>query len=478
MFILPFILAFLGTPALTQPATTLQPRHDCPTEDAPLRQECWGLGVPENRSVAAGRVINLRITRLTAKNPGRRAIFIFQGGPGQAATTLASFYARIYSAARETHDIVLIDQRGTGGSNALNCNFGGSSSQPQRYFADLFDRDVVRACRANLAKSADLRQYTTAEAVRDADAVRAAFGYDAIDVFGTSYGTRVALEFARRNPLKTRTVTLKGIFAPDVIAPVDFARDVERSVMLMVRDCRAQATCATAFPNLDHDLRNIAERLDSSALTVPLSSGQAIVLSRGVLGLTIRTMLQATSLRKDAPVLIYAAARGNFTPLADRILTLRHAGQSEIAVGMMLSVFCAEDVPYLAKRSANRNRGTILGSYWIDQLVGACRLWPQGTVSANWRRQFHVSTPTLLISGYLDPATPPTAASGVQRYLSRSLSIVAPGASHSFTGMEGCVDRIMGGFIIAGSLQSLDTGCVHNIVAPPFSTSLPRPAHE
>jgi pimeloyl-ACP methyl ester carboxylesterase len=137
----------------------------------------------------------------------------------------------------------------------------------------------------------------------------------------------------------------------------------------------------------------------------------------------------------------------------------------------MLSVLCAEDVPYLNVKNARQAaHGTVLGSYWVDQVVAACRVWPRGKVPADWRRPFKVELPTLLISGVLDPATPPAEAEVTRRYLPSSLHVVAPGGSHSFTGMDGCVDVIMSEFVSSGSLESLKTDCIARIKPPPFES--------
>lgn len=445
----------------------------CIGEDAPAGAECFTVAVPEKRGRSATRMLGLNVLRLPASSsPGRRAIFIFQGGPGQAATKLADFYARTYAGARATHDIVLIDQRGTGGSNPLSCDFGGSAARPQPYFADLFDPGTIRACRRALEGRADLTAYTTAAAVADADAVRGALGYAAIDLYGTSYGTRVAMEYARRHPRRVRTMTLKGVVHPTAAAPGDFAANVERSVALMVRDCRNEPACAAAYPSPGDELRAAARRLEGGAVEVALAGGERVRLSRGLFGAVVRTMLQATSLRAELPSLVHAAAGGDFAPFVSRALELRRAAQSEIATGLMLSVLCAEDLPYLDRAAARRTAaGTILGSYWVDQAAAACGLWPRGAVAADWRRPYRVAAPTLIVSGDLDPATPPAAGEAVRRYLARSVHAVAPGGSHSFSGMTGCIDIAMSAFVTAGRLDAVDAKCAAKIAPPPFKVA-------
>jgi pimeloyl-ACP methyl ester carboxylesterase len=401
----------------------------------------------------------------------RSAIFIFQGGPGQGATKLSEFYERVYRPARKTHDIVLIDQRGTGGSNPLTCDFGGSPQNPQGYFADLFDPEIMRRCRVNLERRADLTQYSTQAAAIDADAVRQALGYRTVDIYGTSYGTRLAMEYARRYPSRVRTLTLKGVVAPTTTAPASFATDVERSVEFMLRDCSAESACAVAFPQLRADLTKAVTQLASGPMVVPLTDGKKVTLSRGLFGATIRTMLQATSLRAELPTLVHQAANGDWTPYVTRALELRKGAQSEVATGLMLSVLCTEDMPLLDVTEARANAaGTILGSYWVDQVAGACPVWARGQAWTSASKPFRIRVPTLLISGSLDPATPPSEAEKTREYLLRSRHIVASGASHSFTGLNGCVDRIMSAFVSSGRLEGLAVECATKIKPPPFKS--------
>ncbi len=457
----------------TQMASTLLASQSCRLPDLPKDAECGVLSVPENWGKEGGRRVALWLVRLPAKTSGStQAIYIFQGGPGQAATKLADFYARVYGPVRATHDIILVDQRGTGRSNPLTCTFGGSPEIPQRYLADLFEPDAIRICRDVLATRADLTQYTTLAAVRDVEAVRDALGYGQLDLYGTSYGTRLALEYARRYPTRVRTMTLKGVLAPDVVTPEDFASDVQRSVGLLTRDCQADIACAAAFPNLDSDLQVAVRQFEDGPVAAALPGGNRITLSRGLFGATFRTMLQATSLRSELPKLIHFAAKGNWDSYVARAVELRKAGQSEIATGLMLSVFCAEDVPYLKGAKARQAAmGTVLGSYWLDQLTAACTLWPRGLVPADWRRSFKVGTPTLLISGGLDPATPPSAAERARRHLTHSLHVVVPNGSHSFSGLNGCIDIAMSLFVTAGRLDVVKPECAAAIVAPPFKVN-------
>lgn len=435
----------------------------CTATELPAGAQCFHLAVPEARG-RGGRTISLSLVRLPATlSPGRHAIFIFQGGPGQAATSLAGFYARVYAGVRASHDIVLIDQRGTGGSAPLNCPV----TADQR-LADLFDPAIIAACRRQLAPGHDLAAFTTTAAVADTEAVRAGLGYARIDLFGTSYGTRVAMEYARRYPGQVRSLTLKGVVPPWSTMPADFAPDVEAAIGFMLRDCAADAACAAAYPDLAGDLGRVGAALAAAPVTVTID-GRPLRLTRGLFGAVVRTMLQGTPLRAELPRLLHRAAAGDWQPLVAQAAAVRGAAQTGGATGLMLSVACAEDVPFIDRRQARaRALGTVLDRYWLDQLTEACALWPRGVVPADWRRSYRLVGPALLISGGLDPATPPAGAMRVAAMIDSAHHLLVPGGSHSFAGMNGCVDRVMAAFVVAASMAGIDTGCAAAIRPPPF----------
>jgi pimeloyl-ACP methyl ester carboxylesterase len=356
---------------------------------------CGAVKVPENRTVRGSRQIGLNVVVLPATGVKRakEAIYIFQGGPGQAATTLADFYARTYEGARARHDIVLVDQRGTGKSNGLRCPYPEGA-------LDLFPPDVIRRCRESL--SADLARYTTDEAVRDAEAVRRALGYDRLHLYGTSYGTRVAMRYAQLYPRRVRTLTLKGVVPPLYRLPETFAADTERALELTFEDCAADADCRARYPELRRDFEKLRAALPHGELT------------RGVVAAGMRSILQSTGSAADLPRLIHAAAEGNWEPLESTIRRIRKQASEAVFTGMMLSVACSEDVAFVNGQQVDQ---TFMGSYWIDQLRGGCAEWKVPKVEM---KPAVVRVPALLISGHLDPATPPRMAEEARTYLPRS----------------------------------------------------------
>src|SRR5207253_1172370 len=114
------------------------------------------------------------------------AVFYIPGGPGSSSTEDAPYVAADLAKVREHRDLVFVDQRGTGGSNALNCEFF-DPADPQSYLGHWNPPDKVRVCRQQLESKADLRLYVTTIAMDDLDEVRAALGYEKIDLLAGSY---------------------------------------------------------------------------------------------------------------------------------------------------------------------------------------------------------------------------------------------------------------------------------------------------
>ncbi|HYC60505.1 MAG TPA: alpha/beta hydrolase [Thermoanaerobaculia bacterium] len=462
----------LFTACATLPQPSLAP---CTIDEVAGDVRCGTLSVPENRAASGGRTIPLRIVILAARGAATRdPIFILQGGPGQAASTLAEFYARTYDGARDTRDIVLVDQRGTGASNGLHCRMT-NDIDGVTVIGEMFPPENVRRCLDEARRHADVAHYGTADAVLDLEDVRRALGYEALNLYGTSYGTRVAIEYARRFPRRVRTLTLKGSVPPSVVVSTAFGRDSQRSLDLLFDDCAADRSCGAAFPALRTEFDAVLRRLRESPVAVRLSdvrgaTGEVLVrITPGLFATVTRSLLQSTGSAAELPLLIHEAAGGDFAPFARLAARLRLGAEKELSYGMTFAVSCSEDSA-AAALAADAGEGTFLGTYWRDQLVAACGVWGNSSVTTH-RQPLRSELPTLLISGTLDPATPPSYAEELRAQLPNSLHVEVRNGSHSFSGMTGCIDRIMVDFVSKGTVTGLDRACAAAIKRPPFVVS-------
>jgi len=420
--------------------------------------------VPENPNVRGGRTIPLNVALIPAKEHHDDAIFVLAGGPGVAATNMAGFAERTF--AGSGRDVVLVDARGTGKSNGLHCDFPGSDADLQGYFTDFLPPFHVTACLAELATRADLTQYTTRRVVDDLEAVRRKLGYKQVDLYGTSYGTRVAIEYMRRYPKRVRAAILDGVVPPSLTGPSAFARDAQQSLERVIALCAADEKCREKYPDPRADYDAMMKAAETG---VDLSiKGQRVHIDRGLFGEVLRNFLYSPEVYRTVPLVLHMAARGDWGAFG--AMAHRYArGIRGVDAGFFLSVSCAEDIPSLDEPAARAAaKDTFLGTYRIDQQVEACRLWPRGAADPSLHKPLVSSIPTLLVSGELDPATPVRFGDEVARTLRNSRHAVIKYGSHSGdTG--GCQEKVMSAFVRSGSAKDLDIGCLAEQKPPLFA---------
>jgi len=443
----------------------------CTIEGVAGPARCGGYKVWEDRAASPGRQIELSIVILSALEAARSdPFFMLQGGPGDAPSFNTRFYSRVFQGIRRRRDLVLIDLRGTGKSSALTCPELAKPAADGVYDADLLSVPAVRACRERLAQRTDLRLYTTEIAVDDLEELRQALGYGPINLYGTSYGSRVAQVYMRRYPKSLRTVAMKGIAPPSMALPASHARAGEDAWRTLVTRCANDPGCARAFPILDVDFRQLLTRLErtSPTLTFPANS-KRVKVTRGLFAEAFRRVLYTPEGWAQAPKQIRQLLNGDERALAETALSGRGMfGGERLAAGFFLSVTCTEDVPYLPADADAKAAGTFGGSYRLEQQRAACREWPRGSVSADHRRPTLSAVPTLLLSGELDPVTPPSGGEEVARGLANGRHVVIRNNGHAIGNAEHCIGQMIGEFLDRGSARRVDVSCAAAVPALPF----------
>jgi pimeloyl-ACP methyl ester carboxylesterase len=442
-----------------------------PCEVDGQKAECGRVPVAENRAQPRGRKIDLYFA-VVRHEAGRRtddAIFVLGGGPGQGATALAEFATkRLKTAGR---DLVFVDARGTGQSNPLNCDFGGSDEDPQGYLNDFLPIERVRACREVLSRRADLTQYTTRAIVDDLQEVREKLGYRTINLYGSSYGTRVAQEFMRHYPGSVRMAILDGVVAPSSTTPAAFARDAQLSIEGVLALCIADAACRAAYPALLDDYQTMMKRIENGievSLTDPKTQKDVrLRVNRGLLGEAFRNFIYSPEVYVRVPYIIHRAAQGHFEEYGTTALNYGR-GIRTLSFGMFLSVSCAEDISRIDASAAKQaSTGTLLGTYRIEQQIAACQIWPRATPDPARVKPVRSSLPTLLLSGEFDPVTPPKYAAEVARTLSNAVHVIVPKGSHA-NPSGGCLENITVTAVKSGTVRGLDLSCLQSVPVPKF----------
>ncbi|MEM8960284.1 MAG: alpha/beta fold hydrolase [Acidobacteriota bacterium] len=441
---------------------------------------CATATVFEDREARDGRTIDLRILVVPARG-GTSApdpIFALVGGPGGNAVEFAPFWVQQYEQSlMQTHDFVFIDQRGTGGPSVLTCDTTGSMDDLQGYFEPYFTPEQVKACRANLETKADLRLYTTSIAADDLNEIRARLGYDQINLIGSSYGTRTAQIYMRRHTESTRSTILLGTAGMDQYLPLFHARDAQAGLDGLFEDCAAEPACAAAFPDLEGDLERAYALLDTRpTVSVPHpQSGEPvdIQLGRDAWAEGLRWVTYNPMGSTLAPILVHQSGQGDFTTIARMVLSTQPEVRKLMAFGMHLSVVCAEDAPFYDQSDIDRlTRDTYLADYRVRIVVESCTDWPRGEIPDDFHRPITVDVPTLLLSGELDPVTPPLWADVADAALPNSRHIVVQDGSHGGNGFDdpSCFNGLIAQFLDSTDPASIDASCVEAYDRPPFAT--------
>ncbi len=456
-------------------------RLEDPSRVSTVLADCGELSALENPADENGRRIRLRVARVPAINRRKQPdpLFILAGGPGMAAT---AFYASAPLAFERIHrdrDIVLLDQRGTGQSNALNCPL----AENDLYRASEAEvASETRRCLNTLEKGTRVEFYTTSIAVQDLDRVRAALGYQRINLYGASYGTRVAQHYIRRFPDRARSVILDGVVPPQLALGPATAINAEKALNHIFARCSRDPGCSRSFGDLPGAYQSLRFNLQTRAVPVSLADPTSGDVSRfDFTGYHLATVLRLGSYTAEQaallPLMLHAAASANFIPLASQFLLVNRSYGNVVASGMHNSVVCSEDVPFWdsSKIDPAELGKTYLGTTQVDGLRSICSVWPRGPVDADFHAQLRTDVPVLLLSGSDDPVTPPADAEDARRGFTHSVHVVLQGFGHGQL-VAPCVDRLMAAFVGRGSVEDLDASCVRDDRPMPFFVTLGGPS--
>lgn len=469
--------ALAGADAKTR--TLHQKLKPCKVEGLDEEILCGTLSVWENRTTKTGRKIDLKIVAVPAKseNPLPDPVFYFEGGPGYSATAQAGGMAQFLESVRKDRDFIFVDQRGAGGSHPLTCPLPGDiDNNPQGLLSDLFPLDILRSCLTDLSAKADLTQYTTSIAMDDIDEVREWLGYERINLYGGSYGTRAAQVYLRQHPEHVRSVVLSGVMIMDGKMPLYIARKTQDAMDKLFDDCANDETCRAAFPNLREEFQAVMKRLDQGPVKQTVKhpkTGQPVELSisKSPFTTALRSMQYSPFQSVRIPLYIHKAAQGDYGPMI--LVALDYFNDTGWAIGQYLSITCAEDVARFGPEDVPAwIEGTYQGDDRIRQQVAACSFWPKAKVAADFWDPLRSPAPTLILTGWLDPATPPEWAVEVQRDLPNSTNVVIRDGAHGPGGLANimCYPKLIGEFITNGTPYGLDTSCVKEMKRQPFLT--------
>ena len=435
--------------------------------------QCTSLEVPEDRSHPRGRRIRLAIAWIPtdAKQPQPDPVVMIAGGPGQSALQSFAPVASAFGEILRHRSVLLVDQRGTGGSNPLNCPAARWSSIVSSAEASpATARGFAEQCLQGLA--ADPRFYTTSDAIDDLEAVRAAVGAPSLNLVGISYGTRVALEYLRRFPSTTRTVVLDGVVPPELVLGADHARNLEAALDAQFDRCAADAACARRYGSLRQSLDALRVRLRTEPQVVrfrdPLTNEpREQMLTESTVAGVVRLYAYVPQLFAMLPLSLAEASAGRPETLMAQASMIENLVGEQIAQGMELSVTCSEDARWLQPRPEDSE--TLMGDAFVTAIKAQCEVWPRGRVPADFHQPVERDAPVLLLSGEFDPVTPPRYGDQVVKSLPNGRHLVLRGQGHNVM-TAGCAPRLMAQFVARADALGLDARCLDQLIRTPVFT--------
>jgi pimeloyl-ACP methyl ester carboxylesterase len=434
---------------------------------------CSDFPVPENRADPHSRMIKLKLAvlRSRAQVASQDMLVFLAGGPGQAATDSAGTVAATLKPLLAHRHVLLLDQRGTGGSNALDCKEPDEAAAPGD---STFDAAKLRAaaavCLHELAGHADPRYYTTTIAAQDLEDVRKALGSPSFDLLGVSYGTRMAQQYLRRFPQAVRSVVLDSVVPNTAVLGEDFARNLDDALKAQFARCTAAPACKKQFGDPDQTLYQLRDALRANPHEVSFRDPQSYqtvkrVLNEDALASVVRMFAYTPATAALLPLSIDAAAHGDVGPLLGQAKILSGELSELMGSGMQYSVICSEDADLLTPRP--QDAGTILGTRMIDSLKAVCSVWPKGIRPADFHQPLKTDKPVLLLAGQYDPVTPPRYAETVAKGLPNARVLVLKGQAHSVMA-AGCRPQLIQHFVEQLDPKTLDASCLDRLQPTPI----------
>lgn len=446
----------------------------CTNDEGPVDAYCGTLRVFEDRRSQQGRTLDLSIVVLPAlgNQPKPDPLFFLAGGPGQGAARMARQLRGLLGDILSSRDVVLVDQRGTGRSNGLECEFDGetlaSYAEPDEVVLDR-----LKACLDGY--DADVRFYTTSLAMDDLDDVRQYLGYERINIYGGSYGTRAGLVYLQRHGEHVRSIVLDGLVPTDMRFPMFFPRDGQRALDRLLADCAADEACDARYPDMAHRLRVLMARLqdapvDARVVHPRTGAAETVPVDARLVANIIFGALYSPLASSIVPELLVRAEAGDFQGLF-ALGMLSEPGEGRMSLGMQLSVVCAEDVPRATPAELEAaSSDTVFAGHLMGIHIDACAFWPRGEVDERFYAPVTSDVPALLLSGALDPVTPPTWGEQVAAHLTHGRHVVVSNAGHGVLG-TGCGRRLVERFLEQGTADDLDVSCAETQQRPPFVLS-------
>ena len=439
-----------------------------------LKAECATLAVPENRENTT-RLIDLNIAIIRSKSTKKQSdpVIMLAGGPGQSAVDSYVGVAYAFRGILKDRDVLLVDQRGTGQSNPLKCNFDESLQEKLLGDPELIYPELEK-CVDNL--DADTRYYTTTESIKDLEAVRKAMKIEKWNLIGISYGTRKALTYMKMFPDSIRSVILDGVVPQQEPLAASHETNLITALRKQFDQCTEQEACREAFGDVEQQMWELLAKVNEEQPTIRLQNFingdyDDVKLTKDSIAIAIRMFSYSASSMNLLPLMINKANKGQLETIASQANMINSMMQQSMT-NVELSILCAEDAPFYPDTIESREQ-TIFGQDFLEKTKKTCDYWPHIRVDSDFKDPVSSDLPTLLLSGELDPVTPPSFAETTMQTLTNAQHLVAKGQGHNVFPL-GCMPEIITDFFEEPE-EELDIECMNDFNYTPFFINMMGP---
>ena len=464
------ISILLTSQHLAVPMGNMELKH-CHIKNYSQEVLCGSHTVFENRAAASGRQIDIKFAIIPSVTEAKESdpLVMFAGGPGQGAQDMGPFARMAFSEIQETRDVVLIDQRGMGASNGLICKEPevNALSYTEEELEQL-TKKLLRECLEDL--DADVTLYTQDIANQDIHDILLKLGYEKVNLYGVSWGTRSALLYASQFPEHVRSVIMDGNAPIDNKVPLYATEDAEKAMTALFKNCAEKTECHKAFPTLEQDFNDILASFGDKGKEATVKDAntgkpETFILQRTIFVNALRNILYSPALSRLIPIVIEQAKQDNYQAIAGLTAAF---GDTGMAIGATLTILCSEDLARMTETeiSAETSKGFV-GDAFLNSFKTSCNEWPQAPLPSIYHQTLTSTVPTLLLSGEIDPVTPPRWGERMATHMTNSMHLIAPNTGHNVA-PRGCASKLMAQFVKQGNFEELDGSCLNDLKRPSF----------
>ena len=468
-----FLLAMftlLTSPYLAVPMGSMQLEY-CHIPKHSQEVLCGTHTVYEDRAAAAGRKIDIQFAVIPSIAEAKELdpVVLLAGGPGQGGRNMGRFTRMAFKEIHESRDIILIDQRGMGASNPLECEFPEdvdfSRTEEQQEQLTL---EILKQCLVDL--DADVTKYTQDLANEDIHEILIALGHNKVNLYGVSWGTRSALLYANQFPDHVRTIIMDGNAPLDIKIPLFATEDAEQSIQALFKDCKNDQACHKAFPELQQDFNDLLDSFGETGKEATITDPntgkpETIMLTRNMFVGVLRSILYAPQMSRLIPIIIEQAKENKYQALVGLSGAFGDAG---MAIGATFTILCSEELSRISDEEIEIElvKGFV-GKAFLKGFELGCSVWPEAPLPDIYNNIKESKIPTMILSGDIDPVTPPRWGDKMAEVMTNSKHFVATNTGHNVA-PRGCASKLMSKFINQGDFKDIDDSCLHELKRPSF----------